>query len=141
MVRDHVRIKYKVIIFFCIFFPDQMPKNRSRLLQMRYRNYLQYCKCYTFYFVIQLFSDPDKLEFKLSLLEQSVIAISLSRVCDKCVRISSWFSRWLFGSLYIYGKLPTYPTPKPTFCPKWEVSVNVGLGEGYSCRCAISRNV
>ena len=22
-------------------------------------------------------------------------------------------------------KLPTYPSPKPTFCPKWEVSVNV----------------
>ena len=28
------------------------------------------------------------------------------------------------------GKLPTYPFPKPTFCPKWEASVNVGLGEG-----------
>ena len=28
-------------------------------------------------------------------------------------------------------KLPTYPSPKPTFCPKWEVSVNVGLGEGW----------
>ena len=22
------------------------------------------------------------------------------------------------------------PSPKPTFCPKWEVSVNVGLEEG-----------
>ena len=28
------------------------------------------------------------------------------------------------------GKLPTYPSPKPTFCPKLEVSVNDGLGEG-----------
>ena len=28
------------------------------------------------------------------------------------------------------GKLPTYPSPKPSFCPKWEVSVNVSLGEG-----------
>ena len=27
------------------------------------------------------------------------------------------------------GKLPTYPSLKPTFCPKWEVSDNVGLGE------------
>ena len=27
-------------------------------------------------------------------------------------------------------KLPTYPSPKPKFCPKGEVSVNVGLGEG-----------
>ena len=35
-----------------------------------------------------------------------------------------------FGSLYISGKLPTYPSPKPRFCPKWEVSVDVGLGEG-----------
>lgn len=23
-----------------------------------------------------------------------------------------------------------YPSPKPTFCPKWEVSVNIGLGKG-----------
>ena len=35
------------------------------------------------------------------------------------------------GSLYVSGKLPTYSSLKPTFCPKWEVSVNVGLGEGY----------
>ena len=34
------------------------------------------------------------------------------------------------GSLYVSGKLPTYPSPKPTFCLKSEVSVNVGLGEG-----------
>ena len=26
--------------------------------------------------------------------------------------------------------MPTYPSPKPTICPEWEVSVNVGLGEG-----------
>ena len=26
--------------------------------------------------------------------------------------------------------VPTYPSPKPTFCPKWEVSAKVGLGEG-----------
>ena len=35
-----------------------------------------------------------------------------------------------FGSLYISGKLPTFPSPKTTFCPKWEVTVDVGLGEG-----------
>ena len=33
-------------------------------------------------------------------------------------------------SLYVSRKLPAYPSPKPTFCPKWEVIVNVGLGEG-----------
>ena len=35
-----------------------------------------------------------------------------------------------FGSLYISGKLPTYPSPKPTFYPKREAGFNVGLGEG-----------
>ena len=34
------------------------------------------------------------------------------------------------SSLYFSGKLPTFPSPKPTFCQKWEVSVNVGWGEG-----------
>ena len=29
-----------------------------------------------------------------------------------------------------YKMMPTYPSPEPTFCPKWEVSVNVGLGVG-----------
>ena len=29
------------------------------------------------------------------------------------------------------GKLPTYPSPKPTVCPKWEVSDDVDVGEGW----------
>jgi len=33
-------------------------------------------------------------------------------------------------NISFYGKLPTYPSPKPTFCPKSEVSVNVDSGEG-----------
>ena len=32
--------------------------------------------------------------------------------------------------MYISGKLHTYPSPEATFYPKWEVSVNVDLGEG-----------
>ena len=32
--------------------------------------------------------------------------------------------------MYVSGKLPTYPSPKPTLCSKCEVSVNVGLREG-----------
>ena len=32
--------------------------------------------------------------------------------------------------VYLSGKLPTYPSPEPTFCLKSEVSINVGLGEG-----------
>ena len=41
-------------------------------------------------------------------------------------------------SLYVSGKLPTYPSPKPKFSPKWEVGVNVGLGEGRG-RWAVSQ--
>ena len=41
-----------------------------------------------------------------------------------------WLVGGELGSLYVSGKLPTYPSPNPTFCLKWEVSVNVGLGEG-----------
>ena len=33
-------------------------------------------------------------------------------------------------SLYVFGKLSTYPSPKPACCPEWEASVNIGLGEG-----------
>ena len=32
------------------------------------------------------------------------------------------------------GKLPTYPSPKPTACPKWDLSYNVDLGEGRVVR-------
>ena len=55
--------------------------------------------------------------------------------------VDSW-SFWveifgsIFGSLYISGKLPTYPSPKPTFCLKWKVSVDVGIEEG---RWAVSQ--
>ena len=35
-----------------------------------------------------------------------------------------------FDSLYVSGKLLTHPYPKPTFFPKWKVSVNVRLGKG-----------
>ena len=33
------------------------------------------------------------------------------------------------GWLYVSGKLSTYPFPKPTFCSKWEASVNIDFGE------------
>ena len=32
--------------------------------------------------------------------------------------------------MFLETAQPTYPSPKPTFCPKREVSVEVGLGEG-----------
>ena len=35
-----------------------------------------------------------------------------------------------FQSIHPSGKLPTYPSPNPTFCPKWDTNVNVESGEG-----------
>ena len=35
-----------------------------------------------------------------------------------------------YGWLVVSGKLPTYPSPKPTFLPKWDANVNGELGEG-----------
>ena len=40
-------------------------------------------------------------------------------------------SEALFRSLYVSGKLLTYPSPEPTFCPKWEVSVTVKPGQAF----------
>ena len=40
-----------------------------------------------------------------------------------------FFSRYYWINLG-FGKLPTYPSPKPSFCPKWEVSDNFRLWEG-----------
>ena len=34
------------------------------------------------------------------------------------------------GSLYVSRKLATYSSAKLTFCPIWEVSFDIGLGEG-----------
>ena len=35
-----------------------------------------------------------------------------------------------FGSLYISGKLPSYPSPRPTFTLTFHLEKNVGLREG-----------
>ena len=36
----------------------------------------------------------------------------------------------LLGLIQVSEKLPTYPSPKPTFYPKKKVSANVSLGQG-----------
>ena len=45
------------------------------------RAYLQYCKCCTFYFVIQLLSEPDKLNCNLCLVK-----VSLSKSRESCTQ-------------------------------------------------------
>ena len=40
--------------------------------------------------------------------------------------VGAYWNPWL----YVSAKLPTFPSPKPTFRLKWEASVNVNLGEG-----------
>ena len=45
-------------------------------------------------------------------------------------QVNSLFCEFLFGSLYLAEKLPTYPSPKPTFTLTSHLGQNVGLGEG-----------
>ena len=44
-------------------------------------------------------------------------------------QVVSTFQECHIESMYVSGKLPTYPSPNQTFCPKREVSVNVRFGE------------
>ena len=44
---------------------------------------------------------------------------------ETVIRVNFLLKRTTLGSLYV-----SHPSPKPTFCPKWEVFVNVGLREG-----------
>ena len=47
-------------------------------------------------------------------------------------QFTPWWGSGYFLELHNLGFWETahLPLPKPTFCPKWELSVNVGLGEG-----------
>ena len=46
----------------------------------------------------------------------------------------AWCLQWkVSGSVYDSEKLPTYPPPNQQFCPKREVSVNVGLWAACIC--------
>ena len=54
-----------------------------------------------------------------------------------CANFYNQIRTKFFGSITVSRKLPTYPSPKPSFCPKWEVSVHVNLGEGS---LAVSQN-
>ena len=47
------------------------------------------------------------------------------------VRISVSFLCTIIGLFYVSGKLPTYPSPKPTLTLSSYLEQNVGLGEGY----------
>ena len=56
-------------------------------------------------------------QFTITILMESWLAVVTPRSCG---------SLW-----YVSGKLPTYPSLKPTFCPKWEVSFADGSGKGW----------
>ena len=53
-----------------------------------------------------------------------------SRTCNP--ESTAWHqqSKTVLDYLTLGDTVITYPSPKPTFCPKGEVSANVGLGGG-----------
>ena len=50
----------------------------------------------------------------------------MHEIKTKVIRANVFPLKSTRGSIYVSGKLPTYPSLKPTFCPE---SVNVSLGE------------
>ena len=58
-------------------------------------------------------------------IQDSVRTLLLSRGLEKATDIGIRADI----SLCISVTLPTYPSLKPTFCPQWEVGVNVRLGD------------
>ena len=99
----------------------------------------------------------ELISLDLGVLKPESHSLAKSRIYNSIRRI--WYQRVINGSFFVnvvavaskktetsldgsedtsrsslsgkrLGKLPTYPSPKPTFCPKRKVSVNVGLGEG-----------
>ena len=77
--------------------------------------------------------------------EQALLFVSLARsrearpnrrACSQAIPLSDPKVNVPLIKWYVSGKLPTYSSPKPTFCPKWEVSVDVCLGRG---RWAVSQ--
>ena len=57
-----------------------------------------------------------------------VFANLVTKVTEDVARVRKWK---LNGSLYVSGKLPTYPSPKPTSTLISHVGQNVGLSEGW----------
>ena len=66
-----------------------------------------------------------------------MIKLDVSMSQRLATSLSREIHRILIRSLYVSGKLPTYPSLKPTFCPKWEVNVNVGLGKLGHTNCFV----
>ena len=67
--------------------------------------------------------------FKTMNVGPAKVKLKTSNLADQY--LSNWaIDHASFSSIWVSGKLPTYPSPNPTFWPKWEVNVNIELGEG-----------
>ena len=86
--------------------------------------------------VMRKISDEDELSFQLSmmyLLEEGALRfVNLPKVTMfiklRKLLVMDW--EGFLGSFYVSGKLPTYPSPKPTSTLTSHLEQNVGLGEG-----------
>ena len=65
---------------------------------------------------------PDRIMTSFSVVPSPKVTLSPVRMC-------SWPCK-IIGSLYAYGKLRTYPSPKPTLTLTSHLRQDVGLGEG-----------
>ena len=59
-----------------------------------------------------------------TLISYQILSVIFKEMCG------DQSGEFVWGSLYISGKLPTYPSPKQTLTLTSHVGQNVGLGEG-----------
>ena len=93
--------------------------SRRLVIRLQGRVVQSWVKIWLEHQIIKLWAKRTKLNllFKLSYLNYHKKELVIKE---------GWYC--LNKSIYISGKIPTYPSPKITFCPKWEVSVNVSRG-------------
>ena len=103
---------------------------------------MYHCKLYCLVLFVCQYSISQTLPFEkasdFTILKQ-VVHVQCFVQSGKIVRLC-WSAghgyKWRvrryihFGSLYVSGKLPTYPSPKPILTLTSQLRQNVGLGEG-----------
>ena len=95
------------------------------------QNYYFYSIAILFVFYpLQLIISDVHFRYEDATTEESLpfaFGITIAKLSAQSTN-ESWVS--FLGSLYVYGKLPIYPSPKPTSTLSSHLGQNVGLGEG-----------
>ena len=104
-------------------------------------NYIHHCKIYCLVLFVGQYSISQTLSFGRCVISQFWNRLYTYKVLFSLRNCQAVLVNWAwiqvacesvhpFGSLYVSGKLPTYPSPKPTLTLISQLRQNIGLGEG-----------